>query len=60
MDHRNALDENSLSVFGKEVVSNNVKALLGCAIAATIFTVCPKPRVTSCVYWHVLAASLKF
>lgn len=60
MDHRNALDNNSLSIFGKEVVSDNVKALLGCAIVATIFTVCPKPKVISCVYWHVLAASLKF
>uniref|UniRef100_A0A674MYX0 Choline transporter-like protein n=1 Tax=Takifugu rubripes TaxID=31033 RepID=A0A674MYX0_TAKRU len=36
---RNALDNNSLSIFGKEVVSDNVKALLGCAIVATIFTV---------------------
>ncbi|TWW59314.1 Choline transporter-like protein 1 CDw92 [Takifugu flavidus] len=39
VDHRNALDNNSLSIFGKEVVSDNVKALLGCAIVATIFTV---------------------
>lgn len=44
VDHRNALDNDTLSVFGKEVVSDNVKALLGSAIAATIFTVRLKPR----------------
>lgn len=40
MDHRNALNNDTLSVFGKEVASDNVKALLVYAIAATIFTVC--------------------
>ncbi|XP_070844398.1 choline transporter-like protein 1 [Chaetodon trifascialis] len=39
VDHRNALDNNTLSVFGKEVASDNVKALLVYAIGATIFTV---------------------
>ncbi|CAF87282.1 unnamed protein product, partial [Tetraodon nigroviridis] len=39
VDHKNALDNDTLSIFGKEVVNDNVKALLGCAIAATIFTV---------------------
>ncbi|XP_068445021.1 choline transporter-like protein 1 isoform X2 [Clinocottus analis] len=38
-DHRKALDSNTLSVFGKEVASDNVKALLVYAIVATIFTV---------------------
>uniref|UniRef100_A0A8C2X5S2 Choline transporter-like protein n=1 Tax=Cyclopterus lumpus TaxID=8103 RepID=A0A8C2X5S2_CYCLU len=38
-DHRKALDNNALSVFGKEVASDNVKALLVYAIVATIFTV---------------------
>lgn len=38
-DHRKALDNNSLSVFGKEVASDNVTALLVYAIVATIFTV---------------------
>lgn len=41
VDHRNALESSTLSIFGKEVVADNVKALLGCAIAATIFTVSP-------------------
>lgn len=45
MDQKNALDNNTLSIFGKEVVADNVKALLGCAIAATIFTVCPNTGV---------------
>lgn len=45
MDHKNALDNDTLSIFGKEVVSDNVKALLGCAIAATIFTVGLEARV---------------
>lgn len=39
VDHRKALDSNTLSVFGKEVASDNVKALLIYAIVATIFTV---------------------
>ncbi|TKS68183.1 Choline transporter-like protein 1 [Collichthys lucidus] len=39
VDHRNALNNNTLSVFGKEVASDNVKALLVCSIGATIFTV---------------------
>uniref|UniRef100_A0A3Q3W4Z4 Choline transporter-like protein n=1 Tax=Mola mola TaxID=94237 RepID=A0A3Q3W4Z4_MOLML len=39
VDHRNALNNDTLSVFGKEVASDNVKALLVYAIAATIFTV---------------------
>ncbi|XP_054459995.1 choline transporter-like protein 1 [Anoplopoma fimbria] len=38
-DHRKALDNNALSVFGKEVASDNVKALLVYAIVATVFTV---------------------
>ncbi|XP_068614592.1 choline transporter-like protein 1 [Brachionichthys hirsutus] len=38
-DHRNAVANNTLSVFGKEVASDNVKALLIYAIGATIFTV---------------------
>lgn len=38
-DHRNALNNNSTSVFGKEVASDNVKALLIYAIVATVFTV---------------------
>lgn len=38
-DHRNALNTNSTSVFGKEVASDNVKALLIYAIIATVFTV---------------------
>uniref|UniRef100_A0A8C6TYY9 Choline transporter-like protein n=1 Tax=Neogobius melanostomus TaxID=47308 RepID=A0A8C6TYY9_9GOBI len=38
-DHRIALNNNSTSVFGKEVASDNVKALLIYAIIATIFTV---------------------
>lgn len=41
-DHRNALNHNATSVFGKEVASDNVKALLVYAIGATIFTVSPK------------------
>lgn len=39
VDHRNALNNNSTSVFGKEVASDNVKALLIYAIIATVFTV---------------------
>lgn len=39
VDHRNALDNNTTSVFGKEVAADNVKALLVFAIGATIFTV---------------------
>ncbi|XP_068178047.1 choline transporter-like protein 1 [Antennarius striatus] len=39
VDHRKALSNSTLSVFGKEVVSDNVKALLIYAIGATIFTV---------------------
>lgn len=39
VDHRNALNNNTLSVFGKEVASDNVKALLVYSIGATIFTV---------------------
>lgn len=38
-DHRKALDSNTLSVFGKEVASDNVTALLVYAIIATVFTV---------------------
>ncbi|XP_047435600.1 choline transporter-like protein 1 isoform X2 [Mugil cephalus] len=38
-DHRVALDSNTTSVFGKEVASDNVKALLVYSIGATIFTV---------------------
>lgn len=38
-DHRIALNSNSTSVFGKEVVSDNVKSLLIYAIIATVFTV---------------------
>lgn len=39
VDHRKALDNNTLSVFGKEVASDNVKALLVYAIIGTVFTV---------------------
>lgn len=39
VDSRNALNTNKTSVFGKEVASDNVKALLVYAIGATIFTV---------------------
>nr|XP_046270303.1 choline transporter-like protein 1 isoform X2 [Scatophagus argus] len=38
-DHRKALDNGTLSVFGKEVASDNVNALLVCAIVSTIFMV---------------------
>uniref|UniRef100_A0A3B4T378 Choline transporter-like protein n=1 Tax=Seriola dumerili TaxID=41447 RepID=A0A3B4T378_SERDU len=38
-DHRIALENNTTSAFGKEVASDNVKALLVYAIGATIFTV---------------------
>uniref|UniRef100_A0A1A7XGG3 Choline transporter-like protein n=1 Tax=Iconisemion striatum TaxID=60296 RepID=A0A1A7XGG3_9TELE len=38
-DHRNALYSNTTSVFGKEVASDNVKALLVYSIGATVFTV---------------------
>ncbi|CAK6977168.1 choline transporter-like protein 1 [Scomber scombrus] len=39
VDHRNALNSQTTSVFGKEVGADNVKALLVFAIGATIFTV---------------------
>ncbi|XP_057700662.1 choline transporter-like protein 1 [Corythoichthys intestinalis] len=39
VDHRNALNNNTASVFGKEVAADNVKALLVYAICATVFTV---------------------
>ncbi|XP_056135584.1 choline transporter-like protein 1 [Lampris incognitus] len=39
VDHRSALNDKTLSVFGKEVVSDNVQALLVYAIIATVFTV---------------------
>eukprot|EP00064_Thunnus_orientalis_P003766 superscaffoldBa00000321_g3777 len=39
VDHRSALNNKTTSVFGKEVGSDNVKALLVYAIGATIFTV---------------------
>ncbi|XP_061685784.1 choline transporter-like protein 1 isoform X1 [Syngnathoides biaculeatus] len=39
VDHRNALKNNTTSVFGKEVAADNVKALLVYAIGATVFTV---------------------
>lgn len=39
VDHRNALNNNTPSVFGKEVAEDNVKALLVYAIGATVFTV---------------------
>ncbi|CAL1601349.1 unnamed protein product [Knipowitschia caucasica] len=38
-DHRNALKTNMTTVFGKEVASDNVKALLAYAIGTTVFTV---------------------
>ncbi|XP_061840378.1 choline transporter-like protein 1 isoform X2 [Nerophis lumbriciformis] len=38
-DHRKALKNNTASVFGREVASDNVKALLVYAIFATVFTV---------------------
>lgn len=40
MDHKHALNNSTLSVFGKEVAADNVKALLVYSIGATIFTVC--------------------
>ncbi|XP_077381171.1 choline transporter-like protein 1 [Festucalex cinctus] len=39
VDHRKALNNNTTSVFGKEVAADNVKALLVYAICATVFTV---------------------
>ncbi|XP_034044194.1 choline transporter-like protein 1 [Thalassophryne amazonica] len=39
VDHKNALDNKTTSVFGKEVAADNVKALLIYAIGATVFTV---------------------
>ena len=39
VDHRKALDNATTSVFGKEVVADNVKALLIYAIISTVFTV---------------------
>lgn len=39
VDHRNAANNNSTSVFGKEVAADNVKALLIYSIIATVFTV---------------------
>lgn len=45
VDHRKALNNSTLSVFGKEVASDNVKALLVYAIGATIFTVCLSAQV---------------
>lgn len=39
VDHRNALNNNTPSVLGKEVAADNVKALLIYAIIATVFTV---------------------
>ncbi|XP_030004378.1 choline transporter-like protein 1 [Sphaeramia orbicularis] len=39
VDHRNALNNNTPSIFGKEVAEDNVKALLVYAIGATVFTV---------------------
>ncbi|XP_041839842.1 choline transporter-like protein 1 [Melanotaenia boesemani] len=38
-DHRKALESNATSVFGKEVATDNVKALLVYSIGATVFTV---------------------
>uniref|UniRef100_A0A4W6BRK4 Choline transporter-like protein n=1 Tax=Lates calcarifer TaxID=8187 RepID=A0A4W6BRK4_LATCA len=38
-DHRHAFENNTLSALGREVASDNVKALLVYAIGATIFTV---------------------
>lgn len=57
VDHRNALDNNALSVFGREVASDNVKALLVYAIGATIFTVCLECKGTvhmcACTFFSV-------
>lgn len=53
MDHRNALNNDTLSVFGKEVASDNVKALLVYAIGATIFSVCPNSVLYVCMYFVV-------
>ncbi|XP_077461946.1 choline transporter-like protein 1 [Stigmatopora argus] len=39
VDHRKALNNNTTSVFGKEVAADNVKALLVYAICTTVFTV---------------------
>lgn len=39
VDHKKALENKTESVFGKEVASDNVKALLIYAIVATVFTV---------------------
>ena len=41
-DHRKALDNATTTVFGKEVVADNVKALLIYAIISTVFTVRPQ------------------
>lgn len=63
VDHRNALNNNTLSVFGKEVASDNVKALLVYAIGATIFTVCLNAQVLYvCMHFvveHMLYLSLE-
>lgn len=59
VDHRNALEDSTLSVFGKEVGSDNVKALLVYAIVATIFTVCLSAQVLY-VYMHVFHCFTKY
>lgn len=63
VDHRNALNNNTLSVFGKEVASDNVTALLVYAIGATIFTVCLNAQVLYvCMHFvveHILYLSLE-
>ena len=49
-DHRKAAANSTLSVFGKEVAEDNVKALLVYSIGATIFTVCLS--VLLCVLYY--------
>ena len=39
VDHRKALQDQTVSALGKEVASDNVQALMVYAIGATIFTV---------------------
>lgn len=45
MDHRTAVNNSTISVSGKEVALDNVKALLVYAVGATIFTVCLSAQV---------------
>lgn len=52
VDSKNALNNQTMSVFGKEVASDNVKALLVYSIGATIFTVCLSAQLLcACILW---------